>query len=137
MERTFKVLTIEDIVEINRRMIGEFGGIFFEGDRNIANIGSLEHVLYEIQGYLFGHTPFPKLIEKAAAIAWRIIVNHIFHDGNKRTGMEACRIFLELNGYEMKIDSKVVDMALNIAKNKVNFNEFVQWLDSRTSRIKE
>jgi len=37
----------------------------------------------------------------------------------------------------MKIDSKVVDMALNIAKNKVNFTEFVQWLDSRTSRITE
>jgi len=137
MEGTFKVLTIEDIVEINRRMIGEFGGIFFEGDRNLANPGSLDHILNEIQGSLFGHTPFPKLIEKAAAISWRIIVNHVFHDGNKRTGIEACRIFLELNGYEMQIDSKVVDMALNIAKNKVNFTEFIQWLDSRTSKINE
>jgi death-on-curing family protein len=62
-------------------------------------------------------------------------VNHVFHDGNKRTGMEACRMFLELNGYEMLIDSNVVDMALNIAKNKVNFAEFIQWLDSRTSKI--
>jgi len=137
MERTFKVLTIEDIVEINSRMIENFGGIFFEGDRNLANPGSLEHILNEIQGSFFGHIPFPKLIEKAAAIAWRIIIIHVFHDGNKRTGMEACRMFLELNGYEMKIDSKVVDMALSIAKNKVNFTEFVQWLDSRTSKISE
>ena len=130
-----QVLTDSDIVEINRRMIKHFGGSFYEGDDNLLNPGSLEHVLEEIQGSLFGKEPFPSLFEKAAAICCRIIRNHVFHDGNKRTGMEACRIFLELNGYKMKIDREVIDMALSIATSQVEFEDVVQWLEERTRKI--
>ena len=38
-------------------MISKFGGIFFEGDNNLANPGSLEYVLEEInQVFLWGRT---------------------------------------------------------------------------------
>jgi death-on-curing protein len=89
MDRTFETLTVAEIVEINRRMIESFGGIFFSGDRNLANPGSLEHALEEIQTTLFDQELYPTLFEKAAVIGWRIIAGYIFHDGNKRTGMEA------------------------------------------------
>jgi len=135
MGGALQVLTTSDIVEINRRMIKQFGGSFYEGDNNLLNPGSLEHVLEEIQGSLFDKEPFPSLFEKAAAICCRIIQNHVFHDGNKRSGMEACRIFLELNGYEMKIDREVVDMALNIATSQVKYEDVVQWIRSRTTKI--
>jgi death-on-curing protein len=133
MGRACQVLTVDDIVEINRRMIAEFGGIFFAGDYNLANPGSLEHVLEEVQGSLFGYEPYPTLIEKAAAIGWRIIAGHVFHDGNKRTGMEACRLFLELNGHIMRIDSEVVRISLQIANGAMELGEFVQWLKQRTT----
>jgi death-on-curing protein len=135
MDGTLQVLTVSEIVEINRRMIAEFGGIFLEGDRNLANPGSLEYVLEAIQGSFFGYEPYPTIVEKAAAICWRIIANHVFHDGNKRTGMESCRLFLESNGYAMRIDFEVVDMALRIATGEVQFPEFVQWVEQRTTKI--
>jgi len=81
MGRTGETLTVERILEINRRMIYEFGGIFFVGDHNLANPGSLEHVLVEIRGSLFGQELYPTVYEKAAILAWRIITGHIFHDG--------------------------------------------------------
>ena len=112
-------------------MIAEFGGIFLPGDRNLANPGSLKHVLDAIQGSLFDHDPYPKLVEKAAAVAWRITVGHVFHDGNKRTGMEACRLFLELNGYDMRIDREVVEVSLRIASHQVEFEDFVRWVEDR------
>jgi hypothetical protein len=68
-----KTLTVADIVEINRRMIAHFGGIFFEGDNNLANQGSLEYVLAEIHGSLFGQELYPDLFQKAGLIAWRIL----------------------------------------------------------------
>ena len=40
-------------------MIAGFGGIFMEGDHNLANPGSLEHLLEAIQGALFGHDRYP------------------------------------------------------------------------------
>ncbi len=135
MVGTVQVLTVREIIEINRRMIAEFGGIFFEADQNLRMPGSLEHVLEEIQGSLFGFEPHPTLPEKAAAICWRIVVNHVFHDGNKRTGMEVCRLFLELNGYQMRIDHDVVEMALRMANADVEFHEFVDWVKERITEI--
>jgi len=135
MGRALQVLTVADVVEINRRMIDEFGGFFVGADSNLANPGSLDHVLQEIQGSLFGHESYPTVIEKAAAIGWRIIAGHVFHDGNKRTGMEACRQFLELNGYRMRIDRGVVCMALEIARKEVDSSKFADWLGERTSKV--
>ena len=113
-------------------MIAEFGG-FFAGNRNLANPGSLEHILEAIRGSLFGEELYPTIYEKAAALGWRVIIGHVFHDGNKRTGMEACRLFLELNGYTMRIDRDVIDMALKIATHEVAFADFVRWIEDRTT----
>ena len=132
MVGTIQILTIDDVVEINRRMISEFGGIFFAGDDNLANPGSLEHLLDEIQGLLFGEELYPDIFEKAALLVQRIIVGHIFHDGNKRTGMESCRLFLEINGFDMRIDREVVNTAIQIATHEIQFNEIVSWLQERT-----
>jgi death on curing protein len=133
MGRTFETLTVSEIIEINRRMIKSFGGIFFEGDRNLTNPGSLEFVLAEIQGALFGQEPHPSIIEKAAAIGWRIIAGHIFHDGNKRTGMEACRLVLDLNGYTLLIDHEAVTMALKIASGAADLPEFTRWIEQHST----
>ncbi len=70
-------------------------------------------------------------LEKAAALAWQIIRAHIFHDGNKRTGMEACRLMLEMNGYVMRIDREVIDIALQISEKRIAFHEFVHWVAAR------
>lgn len=132
MARAEQTLTVAQIAEINRRMIEEFGG-FFAGNDNLANPGSLEHVLAAIQGSLFGRELYPTLTEKAAAIGWRIIVGHVFHDGNKRTGMEACRLFLDLNGFDMRIDHEVISMALSLATGESSFADFVAWVERRTT----
>ena len=68
MGGTGETLTVDRIMEINRRMILEFGGIFFVGDRNLANPGSLEHVLVEIRGSLSGQELYPTVYEKAALL---------------------------------------------------------------------
>ena len=112
-------------------MIAQFGGTFFSGDDNLANRGSLEYVLDEIHSSLFEQELYPDVFQKAGLIAWRIIIGHIFHDGNKRTGMEAGRLFLELNGYRLKMDMEIVDVAVRIATHEISFEEFVEWLRKR------
>ena len=135
MVGTGKTLTVPDVIEINRRMTAHFGGIFFDGDDNLANRGSLEYVLAEIHGSLYELELYPDVFQKAGLIAWRIITGHIFHDGNKRTGMESCRLFLELNGYTLRMDMEIVDMALRIATHEISFEEFVEWLRNRSREL--
>ena len=47
---SIEFLEFEEVVEINRRMIAAYGGFFTEGDDNLANPGSLKHILEMIQG---------------------------------------------------------------------------------------
>ncbi len=135
MGSAFKTLTIEDLIEINRRMIEEFGGVYFSQDRNLLFPGSLDHILDSIQSNIFDIDRYPTIFEKAAGLAWRIIVGHVFHDGNKRTGMEASRLFLEINGFKLKIDIDTVNIALMVAKKEIQFSEFVDWIMERSDKI--
>lgn len=130
--KTIKFLTLEEVVEINRQLVLTYGGLYTEGDKNLANSGSLEYNLMMIQSS-FCYTLYPTLIEKAAVLAWRIISGHIFHDGNKRTGMEVCRLMLDINGYTMKIDREIINIAVQICTHEITFEEFVEWLKNRVS----
>jgi death-on-curing family protein len=124
----------EEILEINRRMVATYGGFYVDGDSNLANPGSLRHTLALVRSEgFFGHDPYPTVTDKAALLAWRIIRRHVFHDGCMRTGMEACRLMLELNGYDMRIDHEVADVAEQIGKRELSFDQFVSWLRARVS----
>jgi death on curing protein len=133
MVRTCQSLTLDEIVEINHCLVLQFGGAFFSGDRNLANSGSLEHVLVEIQSSLYGQDLYPTVLEKCALVGYRIIDGHVFHDGNKRTGIEVCRLMLELNGYWLAIDREAVDIALQVGKGELDFAGFLQWISRRTT----
>jgi death-on-curing protein len=118
---------------INRRMILASGG-FYVDDDNLMNPGSLAYALEAIQVSVYGHEFYPTLLEKAAFLGWRIMKGHVFHDGNKRTGMESCRLMLDINGYDMKIDREVVTMAIGICTGRIAFPEFLRWLEDRVAR---
>lgn len=47
--------------------------------------------------------------------------------------MEACRLFLDLNGYTMTIDQQVVQVAVDIATRQMTFEAFVSWLREHTN----
>ena len=49
--------------------------------------------------------------------------------------MESCRLFLELNGYLLKMDMEIVDIALRIAIHDIEFDDFVDWLKNRSVAV--
>lgn len=122
-------LSKEDILFINKEMILQFGGLFISGD-NIANVNSLEYVLEAVKTKIFTRDLFPTIFDKAAAYAFYIIKDHIFHDGNKRTGMEAAFAFLERNGIFLE-DSlsweEIVSFAISIEEGKAALKEISIW----------
>jgi death-on-curing protein len=140
MGETRQTLTITDIVEIDRQAINEFGGLFLDADDNLVNPRSLEYILEAVWGSMFGVEIYPTIIDKAAAIGWAIIAKHVFHDGNKRTGILACQIFLELNGYNMQIaldapDEEAIAISEGIAKQQIDLPKFTSWVERRTKKL--
>lgn len=68
---------------------------------------------------------------KAAALLQSLISNHPFIDGNKRTGMSAAGIFLELNGWRLvALPDKLEDYAVRIATETLSVDDIATWLES-------
>jgi death-on-curing protein len=93
-------LTVEIIKEIHFEAIQQFGGS--EGVRNVA---LLESALGAPQVTFAGDSPFEDLTEITAAYLFYLCRNHPFIEGNKRTALAACIVFLRLNGIEPSFDS--------------------------------
>jgi death on curing protein len=135
MVRASQALTLKEIVEINRRMIQSFGG-FFVPPENFENRGSLEHALEKLDAVLFGQELYPTEAKKAAALGWTIIAGHVFKDGNKRTGMMSCALFLDLNGYQLLKgynDPEAMEIALLVASGEMNEAGFTEWVVGRAT----
>lgn len=121
--------TIEQICEVNRRMIKEeeFGGSFVEPN-NFLNSDALEYILDAIQFSVYGPAIYPTLKEKAAAVAHHIISRHVFHDGNKRTGTHIAWEFLRANKRDVSLDESIVELSVDIAKKEATEQDLLQWL---------
>ena len=123
--------TKEDIAALNRSHILQTGG-FLEGAGKFHNESSLEWVLEAIQYPLFGSQPYPTISEKAGILGWVIIHNHVFHDGNKRTGMITVMAFLEINGFYLHAgDEEILEVAVRVANpSPTNYSKekFIQWV---------
>ena len=119
--------TVEQICEVNRRMIEEFGG-FFLPPVNLNNLGALEYILAAIALPVYGHTLYPALKEKAAAIAHQIISRHVFRDGNKRTAAHVAWAFLRSNGIRVFLEPTIVQLTEAVARGDAGYDELLQWL---------
>ena len=121
--------TIEQIIEINRRMITVYGGLFLEPN-NCINIYSLEYIVEAIQSDLFGFELYPSITSKAGALAFHIITKHVFNDGNKRTGVLSAWEFLHANNINLELDHSIVDLALSIARGESEEDDLVDWFNT-------
>jgi death on curing protein len=70
---------------------------------------------------IFGHTAYPTLFGKAAALLFSICQNHALLDGNKRLAWSAAVAFLALNGVpvpDVDVDA-AEDFVLSVAKGQL------------------
>lgn len=99
------------------------------GKTGLRDQGLLESAVYRPQASFGGQDLYPDLFSKAAALGYSIICNHPFIDGNKRTGFEAMRLMISLNGYDLRasVDAKF-DCVMRIAKGKLREQAIADWL---------
>lgn len=93
----------------------------------------LESAAYRPQATFGGHDLYPDLFGKAAVLGHSLILNHPFVDGNKRTGFEAMRLLLRMNGYNLHASWKTkFDFVLKIATKKLTEQQIADWLRKRS-----
>ncbi|MBU2644834.1 type II toxin-antitoxin system death-on-curing family toxin [bacterium] len=127
--RFVRYLSREEIIEINISQIFSHGGLLNAAGR-IRTPNSFEYLLSQVQNDQY----FPTLSEKAALYPCKIIQNHIFYDGNKRTGMTCLLFFLALNGrnlYTKLSEDETVELPLKIANNEFDLADVSGWIEEK------
>jgi death-on-curing protein len=120
-----RYITVEEVLELHRRIIRQSGGSLGLRDR-----GSLESsVLQPLQSFA-DHELYPTLAEKAAALGYFLIQNHVFVDGNKRIGHAALETVLLLNGYELSasVDEQEI-IVLAVARGELGREQLARWVE--------
>jgi len=87
-------LTVEDVLLAHAEQLRLFGGL-----DSVRDLGALESAVAMAQATYDGLFLHDDLFVMAAAYAFHIAENQPFLDGNKRTGLNAALLFLELNGW--------------------------------------
>ena len=124
-------LTAGQILLIHSLAIDETGGS--HGVRDHHAVLSIEAMPKQ---QVFGKELYPTVFEKAAVYARGIIMNHIFLDGNKRTGLTAASVFLENNGYRLTVRrGRAERFAMNIAIRKPDIRTIAAWFRRHSRRI--
>jgi death-on-curing protein len=111
------------VLKIHDAQIAEHGG-----SPGLRDDGLLESALHQAQN-LFAYSA-PSLSELATAYAERLVKNHPFTDGNKRTAYVTMVLFLHLNGYRLVADKEdCVITFVKLASDHITATEFSAWLE--------
>jgi death-on-curing protein len=85
--------TVEAVRAIHAEVLAAHGG-----GPGLRDLALLESAIAAPQATMMGQPVFTDLIEIAAAYLFYLCRNHPFTDGNKRTALATCLVFLSENG---------------------------------------
>lgn len=107
-------LSIDEVLLIHEDQIERYGG-----SPEIRDPGLLASAVEQPRAMFDGRFLHADLYEMAAAYLFHIVQNHPFADGNKRAGVAAALVFLDLNGIEIQADEDVlVEHVLAVAQGQ-------------------
>jgi death-on-curing protein len=113
--------TVEAVKAIHREVLLAHGG-----SAGIRDEGLLDSAVAAPQATMMGKPMFSEPVEVAAAYLFYLCRNHPFIDGNKRTALATCLVFLSENGYlnQEKLDTDAWEqLVLDVAASRIDREE--------------
>jgi death-on-curing protein len=113
--------TVEAVKAIHREVLQAHGG-----SAGIRDEGLLDSAVAAPQATMMGQPMFKEPVEIAAAYLFYLCRNHPFIDGNKRTALATCLVFLSENGLlsQEKLDADVWEqLVLDVAASRIDREE--------------
>ena len=115
----------QDKVLLLHRLITEATG----GDPNVRDTDLLNSALESAFATFDGKELYPTKEEKGARLAYALISNHAFVDGNKRIGMYVLLTFLEVNGIKIRpSNEEVARVGLAVAAGEMKYEQLLDWI---------
>ena len=114
-------LTKDNILTLYKIMVDNTGGTI--GIRDTSLLESALNAPFQTFG---DEELYPSIIEKASRLCYGLIKNHPFIDGNKRIGVYAMLVFLELNNLNLNFsDEEIINIALKTADSTYSYEDIL------------
>ncbi len=121
-------LTLDEILRLHFQIITDFGGLHGVRDEN-----RLHSVVKASQQSAFGEDQYPLLCEKAAVYLRNIVGDHPFIEGNKRTAVTVCGVFLMRNGKKLTASpEELEDFTVRVATDHLDIVAIAAWLHNHS-----
>lgn len=115
-------LTLDDILEMHARQLERYGGAPGLRDR-----GLLESALAQPMATFGGELLHADLFAMAAAYLFHLVMDHPFVDGNKRVGLVAALVFLDLNGIAVEHGTEeLYELTLSVAGRRLSKDDVAE-----------
>ena len=99
------------------------------GSVGVRDEGLLDSAIENAFATFGGEEQYPSKEEKSASLAYSLISDHAFVDGNKRIGVYVMLSFLELNGIRIEAsDDDVIKLGLGTADGSMKRDEILAWI---------
>jgi death-on-curing protein len=109
-------------------LIAATGGL--DGVRDMKALDASTMSPYHTFG---GQYLYPTVQAMAAHLAFSLIKNHPFLDGNKRIGMLAMLIFLDKNGTPIVCTNDELEtMGLGLAQGSIDEAALIEWIEAHS-----
>jgi death-on-curing protein len=121
-------LELDDVIEIHAGQISNYGG-----SGGVRDLRLLESAVAQAEAGFGGQFLHADVYEMAAAYLFHLVMNHPFIDGNKRVGLEAALVFLEINSIVIDAsDDELVELVLKTATGIFSKTEISAFLRSHS-----
>jgi death-on-curing protein len=125
-------LTFDEVLALHADQIRRYGGA-----TGLLEAGLLSSALAAPQASHEGRFLHGTLFEMAAAYLFHICQNHPFLDGNKRTALASCLIFLWLNDYEVVANpGALADLVLGVTRGAVAKSDVAVFLKNHGRKVR-
>ncbi len=109
-------LSIDDVLLLHEEQLAKYGGA-----SGVRDPGGLDSAVAQAQATFGGEFVHAGLFEMAAAYAFHVAQNQPFVDGNKRAGLAAALVFLQLNGVAVADpNGKLYEAMIAIAERRLD-----------------
>lgn len=121
----------QEVINLHADLIRASGG-----SPGLKDSGLLDSAVAQPRMTFGGQDLYPTLIDKAAALAYSLALNHAFVDGNKRIAQAAMEAMLIFNGLEIIAPvGEQETVFLDLAAGRMNRGDFIAWLAGRVVPI--
>lgn len=121
---SIEFLTVDDVVAAHADQIARYGG-----DPGLRDPGLLDSAVAQARATFDGEYLHVDIFTMAAAYLFHIVQNHPFLDGNKRAGLVAALLFLEINSIEISAArGELYDLTIATAKGRLGKREIAEFL---------